>query len=226
MSAAQQLLDQVQSLARIADLEADPHAYAEHVAAELGPSATIAELDARDERLRLALAAIDTATERIVRIRLDHALAADTSIATPTRKVFAATVLSYAGKVDVLETRARDIAARSDPAGADQIAAMVGDAARRTLALRDAVRQPVLALIGQLATASAPGADGTARDKRLDEPTRRQWSAVRRDLEAIARQPDRIAAATASARRAAWPDQLDDPDPALEPTFADMIEMD
>lgn len=226
MSGAQQLLDQVQSLTRIADLEAEPRAYAEHLAAELGAASTIAELDARDERLRLALAAIDTATERFVRIRLDHALAADTSIAAPTRKVFAATVLSYAGKVDVLETRARDIAARSAPATSDQIAAMVGDAARRTLALRDAVREPVLGLTARLAGEAVPAADTTARDRRLDEATRRTWSAVRRDLEAIANQPESITTATATVRRAAWPDQLDDPDPALEPTFADLLEMD
>ncbi len=226
ISDAQQLLDQVQSLGRIAKLEVEPHAYAGQIAAELVAATTIAELDARDDRLRLALAAIDATIERVFRIHLDHALAADTSIAAPTRKVFAATILSYAGKLELLQARARDIAARSSPATAHQVAELVGEAARSSLALRDALRAPLLALIARLANDTAAAADATARDRRLEEPTRRTWSAVRRDLEAIANQPESIAAATAAARRAVWPDQLDDPDPALEPTFADLIELD
>jgi hypothetical protein len=226
MSAAQHLLDQVQSLARLEALEADPAAYAEHLASELGAAATLAELDARDARLRDALAQLDAMIERAARIRLDHALAADTAIAAPTRKVFATTIVAYAGRLELLEARARDVAARGGAADPDQVAARVGDEARAVLAMRAAVRTGVLALIGGLAATAAPIADRHARDRALDELTRKRWSAARRDLEAIASAPESIASAPMSARLAAWPEQLDEPDPEREPTFADMIELD
>jgi len=226
MTAAQHLLDQIQSLARIEALEAGPEAYAEHLASELGDAATLAQLDARDARLRDALAQLDAMIERAARIRFDHALAADTAIAAPTRKVFATTIVAYAGRLELLEARARDAAARGGAADPDQVAARVGDQARAVLALRAAVRAGVLALIGGLAATAAPIADRHARDRALDEPTRKRWSAVRRDLEAIASAPESIASAPRSARLAAWPEQLDEPDPEHEPTFADMIELD
>jgi hypothetical protein len=226
MSAAQHMLDQIQSLARIEALEAEPGAYATQLASELGEAATLGELDARDARLRHALAQLDAMIERTVRIRLDHALAADTAIAGPTRKVFAATIVGYAGRLELLEARARDVAARGGATDPDGIAARVAEVARGALALRDAVRAGVLAVIRDLAAATAPIADRHARDRALDEALRKRWSAARRDLEAIASQPDRIAAAPLPARLAAWPEQLDEPDPAREPTFADMIELD
>ncbi|HMG57166.1 MAG TPA: hypothetical protein VK601_26885 [Kofleriaceae bacterium] len=228
MSSAQHLLDQIQSPARIAAAEADPAAYAAELAGELGggPLDALDALDARDARLRHALAQLDAMIERAARIRIDHALADDASIATPTRKVFAATVVGYAGRLALLEARARDASARggaADPAG---IAERVVDAASAVLALRAAIQAGVLALVRDLAAAAAPLADRSARDVRLDEPTRRRWSAARRELEALASQPERITSAALPARLAAWPDQLDDPDPTQEPTFADMIELD
>ena len=47
---------------------------------------------------------------------------------------------------------------------------------------------------------------------------RRTWSALRRELEAVAAQPERVAAAALPARLASWPEQLDEPEPASEPT--------
>jgi hypothetical protein len=226
MSAAQHLLDQIQSLARIEALEAEPAAYAERLASEVGAAATLAELDARDAGLRHALAQLDAMIERAARIRFEHALADDASIAIPTRKVFATTIVGYAGRIELLEARARDVAARGGAGDPDDVAARVGDVARSVLALRAAVQAGVLALIRDLAEAAAPIADRHARDRALDEPTRRRWSAARRDLEAIASQPQRITSAPMEARLAAWPEQLDEPDPEREPTFADMIELD
>jgi len=223
---AAQLLDQVQTLAHLATLEAGPQVYAERLAQELGEAVTRDEIAARDDQLRDALARIDALAKRVMRIQLEHVLADDTSIGPPTRKVFAATVTDYANRLDLLDTRARDVASRSgarDPAG---IAERVVEAARATLALRGAVGSGVLALIAELAAAGAPLADRSARDRSAAEPARRAWSAVRRELEAIAARPDRVVEAPFAARLATWPDQLDDPDPANEPTFADMIELD
>src|SRR5215510_14388943 len=182
MSAAQHLLDQVQSLARIEALEAEPAAYAEHLAREVGGAAALEELeklDARDARLADALAQLDTMIERVARIRFEHALAGDTAISGPTRKVFATTIVGYSGRIELLEARARDVAARggaADPAG---VAERVAEVARATLALREAVRAGVLALIRDLAATAAPIADRHARDRALDEATRRRWSAAR-----------------------------------------------
>ena len=49
---------------------------------------------------------------------------------------------------------------------------------------------------------------------------------MRRDLEQLAGDPATIVAASFTARIAAWPEQLDEPDPGPEVTFADMIELD
>jgi hypothetical protein len=226
VSQAQQLLDQIQSPARIDAAQADPAAYAERLAAELGPAATLDELDARDARLRQAVIQLDAAIERVARIRFDHALAGDAALAAPTRKVFAATIASYAGRLELLEARARDAAARGGARDPDGVASRLGAAASGVLALRAAMRASVLAVIRDLAAAAAPAADRCARDRALDEPVRRRWSAARRDLEAVASRPEHILAAAMAARLAALPEQLDEPDPGGEPTFADMIELD
>ncbi|HEX4419683.1 MAG TPA: hypothetical protein VH165_17335 [Kofleriaceae bacterium] len=259
MTAAQHLLDQVQSIARIEALEADPAAYAACLADELGAAGALAPpgtpetaetaetlatpdtvatpdtlatpdtvdgLEARDAQLRHALAQLDAMIERAARIRLDHALADDAAIATPTRKVFATTILGYAGRIELLEARAREVAARGGARDPDAVAGRVAEVARAVLALREAMRGGVLDVIRGLAAAAVPIADRHARDRRLAEPVRRRWSAARRDLEAIAGQPEAIAAAAMATRLGAWPDQLDEPDPAREPTFADLIELD
>ena len=224
VTASQQLLDQTQSLARIAELEAFPRAYADRLASELGSEVTLAALEHQDDRLRGALAQIDAMTERVMRIRLDHALAADTSIPVPARRVFAATILGYTGRVELLETRARDVAARSGASSPDVASAQVAEAARATLALRDVLRFHVIALTRELAIAAAAAAQAHARDGHLDEPVLRKWSAMRRELEAIIDQPERILGSAMAERVARWPDQLDERGP--EATFAEMIEID
>lgn len=223
---AQNLLDQVQSLAKIEALEAAPVTYAAALGNELPPAATISELEARDAQLSAGLAAIDAMTARAMRIVLEHVLADDSSLAPPTRAVFSQTVISYAEKHELLAQRTRELAARGGSRDPDGVADRITEAARRVLALREAVASGVLALIRDLATAAIPEADRQARDRRLDDAPRKRWSAVRRDLEVLAQEPARIQVAPMAARVAAWPEQIDEPDPEKEVTFADMIEMD
>src|SRR5688572_7702648 len=103
--ASKDLLDRVQTLASIDALDAAD--YAAQLAAELPPVATLADLEASDALLAGALRHIDDTCARVMRLRLDHALATDSSIATPTRKVFAATVIDYATNLPLLAERAR-----------------------------------------------------------------------------------------------------------------------
>lgn len=226
MSAAQHVLDQIHSLARLEALEAEPGVYAERLAPEIPAATTLAELEARDAVLAGALGRIDVMIARAMRIRLDHALAADTSIGAPTRSVFSSTIVGYAGRLPLLAQRARDVAERGGAADPDGIAGAVLGAARAVLELREALRAGVLAAIRTLAQAAVAGADRRARDRNLDEPARRRWSAARRDLEAVAADPERVRAASFAARLAALPDQLDEPAPEREVTFADMLELD
>ena len=224
MGRAQHVLDQAQSLAAIDAL--DPARHASELAAELPAATTLAELEVRDAQLAAAISSIEAAIARVMRIRLDHALAADASIAAPTRRVFAQTIASYAGKLDLLEQRARDVAARGGARDPEAVASLVIAAARATLALRDALHAGVLALIRELATASLPDADRNARDRARPDPERKRWSAARRELEALAADPTRIASAAWAARVASFPEQLDEPAPEPEPALADLIELD
>ena len=226
MSSAQHLLDQVHSLARLTAFGAEPDAYAARLATELATAATLADLEARDAALAAALGHIDMMIVRAMKLRLEHALASEPSIGAPTRNVFAQTIVGYAGKLPLLAQRARDVAARGGDVKPDRTAELVIAAARAALGLRDAVRGRVLALIRDLALGAAPEADRHARDRRIDDAVRRRWSAARRDLEAVAADPERVLAAAMPARLAALPDQLDEPEPEREVTFADMIELD
>jgi len=226
MTAAQHILDQACSLARIAALEADPAVYVEQLAAELPGAATLVELEARDAALAAALGQIDAMIARAMRIRLDHALAHDTSIGAPTRSVFVSMIMGYVGRLSLLEQRARDVAVRGRAADPELIAESVVEAARASLALRDALRAGALALIRDGARAAIADADRRARDRSLDESERRRWSAARRDLEAVAADPERVLASPMAARLAALPDQLDEPEPGKELTFADLLELD
>jgi len=145
-------LDHVQSLAAIEALL--PDAYAAEVAARLPD-----EVEARDAALTAALAHIDATSVRIMRIRLDHALAGDASIAAPTRRVFAQTVVAYVADLDLLARRALDVAERGgagDPAG---VAQLVVDAARATLVQREALRGAVLALVPERVAATVVDAE-------------------------------------------------------------------
>lgn len=226
MTSAQHVLDQVYSLAGVASLEGAPGAYAEALAAEIPAAATLPELEARDAALARALGQIDAMLVRAMKLRLEHALADDRSIGPPTRAVFAHTIASYAGRLSLLEDRVRDVAARGGAGNPGWVADAVVGAARKVLALGDAVGAGVLALIRDLAQAAVPLADRHARDPALDEPARLRWSAARRDLEAVAADPLRVAAAPMAARMAALPEQLDEPAPGPELSFADFLELD
>ena len=226
MTAAQHVLDQACSLLRIEALAAEPSVYAERLAEELPSAAMLTELVARDAALADALGRIDAMVARAMRISLDHALAADTSIGAPTRSVFASTIVGYAGRLSLLAERARDVAVRGRAGDPDAVAQAVIDAARAVLDLRDGLRAGVLALIRALAETAAPDADRCARDRQLDDAERRRWSAMRRELEAIVADPERVSGATMTARLAAHPAQLDEPEPGKEVTLADLIELD
>lgn len=192
---------------------------------EVPAASTLAELDARDGVFGAALAEIDEAMTRVMRIELDHALADDTSIAPPTRKVFAGTINAYANHIELLASRARDVAARGRAADVESVASTVAGAATRTLSLRDALRARVFEAAATTARDAAGEVDARARDRKLDDAVRKKWSAWRRELEAVAADPMRVTAPIA-ARLASWPEQLDDPAPEAEVTFADMIELD
>jgi hypothetical protein len=226
---AKRHLDRIQSRAAIAELAANLAEYARLVAEELPGLSTppaLAELEARDHALLQALANVEELSQRIMRIELDHALADDSSIPTPTRKVFASTIVGYADNLPLLEERARDTAARGRVADPGSVARAVVEAATRTLALRDALLEPVLALVGDLAKASVADADKRATDRTLDDAWRKKWSAARRELEALAADPTHIAHGPWATRLAAYPEQIDEPPPEKEVTFADMIELD
>jgi hypothetical protein len=151
MTTAQQLLDRARSMAAIAELEANPAHYATLVAAEL-PT----DVEAAQAFLAGALQAVDELATRVMRMRLDHALADDTAIPAPTRRVFATTILAYADNLGLLEDRVRDIAVR---AGAtEQLVTAVVDAARSTLSLHAALRSGVVALIHERAAAAEAAA--------------------------------------------------------------------
>jgi hypothetical protein len=159
MTAAQQLLDRARSTAAIAELEADPAQYARLVAAEL-PS----DIEATDTYLAAALQAIDELATRVMRLRLDHALADDTAIPAPTRRVFATTIVGYIDNLGLLEDRVRDVATRAGATHPEQLVTAVLDAARSTLALHAALRSGVVALIHERAAAAEAAAT------KLEEP--------------------------------------------------------
>jgi hypothetical protein len=195
------LLDRAHSLARIDALDLDAYR---------------AELDAVgddfDAPYADALVQIDALASRAMRFLID-----DVGLAPPTRNVFASTIAMYADRLELLAQRVHSAA----PHAVDAVLA----AATRALALRDVLREIVLALVATRATDAIPVADRKARDRDLDERARRRWSAMRRDREALVAHPALIATPL-DKRLAALPDQLDEPEPEPEKSFADMIEMD
>jgi hypothetical protein len=225
MGSAQDVLDRIHSIAQLDMLEAEPGVVAVRLEADLPAAASIADLEARDAALVDALHQIDAMIERAMRLRLDHALAADTSIQAPTRKVFSSTITGYATNLPILAQRARDVAARGGAVDPEAIAGVVVGAARSVLDLRAAIRADVLAVIRDLAKAAAPEADRRARDRKLAEPERTRWSAARRDLQAVAAEPERVLAAPMAARLAALPVELDEPAPEADLTFKDLLEL-
>jgi hypothetical protein len=223
---AQRYLDQIHSLARLETVAAEPQRYAELVAVEVPAEVALDALEAADATLASALAALDAMIARAMAIRIDHALAADTSLAPPSRKLFATTIVAYADRLPLLAERVRDVSARGGSRDADAVATLVVDAARSVLDLREQMRRELLALVATRAAAAVAEADRRARDRELGEAERRRWSAARRDLELVAAHPGVVAAAPMRARMAELPEQLDEPDPEPERSFADLIEMD
>jgi hypothetical protein len=219
---AQQLLDQAYSRAKIDALAADPGAYAAQLADELPAADTLDDLAALDAALAHALAKIEDVPLRVMRVALDHV---DVQLAPATRNVFVTTVVQYAADLNLLAQRAHDAAARSRTGDPARTAEVVVEGARQALALRDDLRAGVLALAASRAAAAIPAADAHARDRKLDEPARRRWSAMTRELEALAAQPTRLATPLPT-RLASWPELMLEPDPSAEPTFAQMIELD
>lgn len=226
MPSARDALDRVHSLAHLEAFETEPGVVAERLAADTPSVATIPELEARDALLADSLGQVDAMITRAMRLRLDHGLAADSSIGAPTRNVFSLTIASYVGRLAVLEDRARDIATRGRSPDPERIAQIVVDAARRALDLRDVVRGSVLELVRQLAQTTVLDADQRARDRTRNEPERRRWSAVRRDMEAVALDPERVVASPLSGRIAALPVELDEPAAEPEPSFKELLELD
>jgi len=226
MGSAQDVLDRVHSLASLDVLAAEPGVVAARLAADLPTITSLPELEARDATLVDLLGGIDAMIARAMRLRLDHALHADSSIGAPTRSVFASTIVGYANQLPLLAQRARDLAARGRAPDPDAIADLVVGAAHAVLELRAAIRSDVLAMIRQLAATAVPEADQRARDRTRSEPERRRWSAARRDLEAVAADPARVLAAPTTARLAALPVELDEPAAEPEPTFKDLLELD
>jgi hypothetical protein len=224
--AASQHLDRVHSAAGIEALEAEPDGFARELAAELPAGTAPSVIAACDAAFAAALQRIDDTIARVMRIQLDRVLAADTSIPTPTRKVFAATIINYANRLPLLGDRVRDVAARAGAANADAIAESVVDAAETTLALRVAVAVPVLELVRTRAREALPEIERLARDRTRDDAERMRHSALRRELEALVAAPDRVLAGALPERLKGWPDLVDEPPAEAEVTFADMIELD
>jgi len=200
---ADHFLDRVHSLAAIEAL--DPAGYADL----LEPPE---QFD--DAFWAAALERIDAFATRVMKIRLEHA----DDLPAPTRKVFAQTIVAYANNLPLLAERAQHVAR-------GEAAERVVEAARATLALREAIRTPVLERIRSAASAAAPEADRRARDRKLDDKQRKQWSAMRRELEAVAEDPARVMAPLEQ-RLATHEELIDEPEPEREPTLAELIELD
>jgi hypothetical protein len=202
-------LDQVYSLAQLERF--DPAEYVAELG--FGSATTLEQLASRDTAFVAELAAIDAMIARAMKLRLELVDA----LAPPTRNVFATTIIQYARQLDVLQQRVYSVAPAAVPA--------VMAAAQELLDLRAALRAGVLELVRSHSAADVALADGHARERKLEDGPRKQWSRARRDLEALALDPTGITTPTAQ-RHAAYPEQIDDAAAGPEPTFADMIELD
>ncbi len=222
----QHLLDEVQGLAPLDGFAVDHFLgqLADELAAD--DAATLAGLEARDGRLRAALAAIDAFASKSMRIRLDHVLAADTSVAGRFRTYLATTIIDYDGDLGLLRQRVAAAAARVDPRGAADLAATVADAAGQVLAVRAELRRGVLALARDLAAASVVAAQHAARDHGRDDAERLRWSAARRDLERVVERPEHLAEHDWAARLRALPRVDETPEEAPALTRGELLELD
>lgn len=226
---AQQQLDEIHRLAQLDDFSADGYLrrFAEEITAD--PVVTIDDLEARDDRLRAGLGAIDGFTQRSMRIRLDtllaSSLAMDHSIGGPFRSYLASAVISYDADLGLLRERVVGAAARVDPRGADDTAEVIVEAARAVLATRVALRDALLGLARDLATATLPTALTAARDHGLADAVRLRWSAARRDLALIVEAPARVARHSFAERLKALPAVDEQPEEAPELTRGELIEL-
>jgi len=148
---AEQLLGEVHRLAQVEAFDED--GFIERLRAELASYDDAPATDeARDAKLRAALAAIDAFACRAMRIRLDHLLADDTSVAGPFRSYLATRVVDYVGDLERLRARVAQVCAHNNPGGAATTAAAITGAAGDVLALRERLRARVL----ELARAAEP----------------------------------------------------------------------
>lgn len=132
---AVELLDQVYSLSQLESLEIP--LVVERLAEELASCSA----EQRDECMRAALSAVDALTSRAMRIRLNHALANDTTVPPQFRTYLAAQVFEFEGDLDRLRARARQVVRDDDAVTA------IASAAQQVLATRAALRDGILALI-------------------------------------------------------------------------------
>ncbi|TMQ09073.1 MAG: hypothetical protein E6J90_16080 [Deltaproteobacteria bacterium] len=209
MSAAQHILDQAYSLPRIEALAAEPGVYAARLREELPSAATLAALEARDAALARALGRIE-AMVAAMRIRLDHALATDTSIGAPPaacsprhRRRCGPAVAAHRASTRRRRARPGGRSGRDRP-GRDRCGASGPRPPRRrdgVLALTRARRgRPCRTPIAARAIASSTTpSGGLKRDAPRDRGGRCR--------------PDRVAGAELAARIAAHPAQPDEPEP-------------
>jgi hypothetical protein len=183
---AQELLDEVVRPAQLDGFAVE--GYHARLAEEIegADEVTLDGLEARDTRLRGALAAIDGFAGRSMRIRLDHLLALDTAIPPTFRTYLAGMVTSYEHDRDTLRARVATVVARSDPGRAAELADAVAAAAGEVLALRARLRDGVLALERSLAARTLPIARQAARDPYASDEVRARWTAIADRLKAVA----------------------------------------
>lgn len=221
---AQQLLDEVYRLNQLEALA--PETYRDRLADELaGEVVTLADVESQDARLRAALIAIDTFSSQAMRIRLEHVLHDDTSIAKPFRTYLVSAIGSYAHDLDLLRSRVRDAVERIDPRRAGDTADNVVGAARAVLDQREALRGAVLDLARNLAAAVVPVAQWNARRASVADDERRRWTAIRRDQQLVMDAPTRLDAAPLVEREQALPESNEPPEEVYEPTRGELIEL-
>ena len=141
---SEQLLDEVVRITQVENF--DGERYLDQLRTEVTLSDE-AGADSRDARIRAALAAVDRFACRLMRIKLDHLLDADTSVPPRFRTYLATRVLDYIGDLDGLRARVAQVATGVDRAGAIDTAEAVAGAADNVMATHARIREGVLALV-------------------------------------------------------------------------------
>lgn len=202
-------LDAIQTLAQLDAFSAT--SFLDQLREELAPAATptLASLDQSDASVRAVLDAIDRFTATSMRIRLDAALATDTTVPPTFRRTLTATVLQYERDLDTLRSRVASVAARTDPARADAAADAVVDAAARVLADREVLRAGLLDLARAIAAVHLPPARQAAWNRALDDAERARWAAQVAAMEQLLGVPAE-----------------DEPPPPEPPTRGELLEFD